>query len=220
MSRSAGDAPIGGQAVLEGVMMRGVGTWAVAVREPTAEQRAAEQREVPRGEIGVHVFPFVSALRRHRALRLPLVRGVVALGGSLAIGMRALNISANAQLSSDEPGEGDDALSGAAWAGAIVVSLLFAVGLFFVAPVLLTSLIKSRLHSSTLFWLVEGCLRTGIFLGYLLLLSRLRELRRVFEYHGAEHKVIACYEAGCELTPAEGPRASRAFTRAAAPASC
>jgi uncharacterized protein YqhQ len=215
-SRSPGDAPIGGQAVLEGVMMRGVRTWAVAVREPTAEQRAAEQRDVPRGEIGVHSFPFVSALRRHRVLRLPLLRGVVALGGSLAIGMRALNISANAQLAAadaEEEGEEETGLSGAAWAGAIVVSLIFAVGLFFVAPVLLTSLIKSRLHSSTLFWLVEGCLRTAIFLGYLLLLSRLRELRRVFEYHGAEHKVIACYEAGCELTPAESARFSRLHPR-------
>ena len=112
------DAPIGGQAVLEGVMMRGVRTWSVAVREPTSEQLEHPQREIPTGSIGVQSFPLRSALRRHRLLRLPILRGVVALGGSLAIGLRALNISANAQLvapprEGETEGEGD-ALSGAA----------------------------------------------------------------------------------------------------------
>ena len=203
------DAPIGGQAVLEGVMMRGVRTWSVAVREPTASQRAQERREVPDGAIAVQTFPLRSALRRHRLLRLPLVRGVVALGGSLAIGMRALNISANAQAAD---GEGEE-LSGAVWAGTLVISLAFAVGLFFIAPVGLVSLIRSQLHSSTLFWLIEGVVRTIIFLGYLILLSRMRDLRRVFEYHGAEHKTIACYEAGCELTPQNAARFSRLHPR-------
>jgi uncharacterized protein YqhQ len=205
------DAPIGGQAVLEGVMMRGVRTWAVAVRAPTEQQLASQRREVPEGAIAVSTFPFTSALRRHRALRLPLVRGVVALGGSLAIGMRALNISANAQVGSDE--EGGEQLSGVAWAGALFVSFAFAVGLFFVLPVSAVSLIKSQLHSATLFWLIEGVLRTAIFLGYLLLLSRLRDLRRVFEYHGAEHKTIACYEAGRELTPGNAATFSRLHPR-------
>ena len=80
-------------------------------------------------------------------------------------------------------------------------------------PVGLTSLIKDQLHSSLLFWLVEGVVRTAIFLGYLLLLSRLRDLRRVFEYHGAEHKTIACYEAGEPLTPANAARYSRLHPR-------
>jgi uncharacterized protein YqhQ len=222
------DAPIGGQAVLEGVMMRGIRTWSVAVREPTAEQLASGEREIPTGRIAVHTFPFSSALRRHRLLRLPLVRGVVALGGSMAIGLRALNISANAQIagpeearSQDPDGDGDgdgagssgDALSGAAWAGALVVSFAFAIGLFFVVPVGLVSLIKSQLHSSTLFWLIEGLVRTAIFLAYLLLLSRLRDLRRVFEYHGAEHKTIACHEAGEALTPENAARFSRLHPR-------
>jgi uncharacterized protein YqhQ len=204
------DAPIGGQAVLEGVMMRGVRTWSVAVREPSAAQRDQDRREVPDGDIGVQTFPLTSALRRHRVLRLPLVRGVVALGGSLAIGMRALNISANAQAGD---GEGGAELSGAAWAATLVISLAFAVGLFFVAPVGLVSLFRSQLHSSTLFWLIEGVVRTLIFLGYLVLLSRLRDLRRVFEYHGAEHKTIACYEAGCELTPQNAAGFSRLHPR-------
>src|SRR5579862_7584406 len=195
-------------------MMRGVRTWSVAVRAPTAEQLARGEREVPAGDIEVQAFPFTSALRRHRALRLPLVRGVVALGGSMAIGLRALNISANAQLAPADRAEGEGgALSGAAWAGALAVSFAFAIGLFFLAPVGLVSLIKSQLHSATLFWLIEGVVRTAIFLGYLVLLSRIRELRRVFEYHGAEHKTIACYEAGDELTPANDAGFSRLHPR-------
>jgi uncharacterized protein YqhQ len=94
-----------------------------------------------------------------------------------------------------------------------VVALLLAVGLFFVVPVGLTSLVKEQLGSSLLFWLVEGILRTTIFLGYIALLSRLRDLRRVFEYHGAEHKTISCYEAGLALTPENAQRFSRLHPR-------
>src|ERR1700683_5005741 len=96
------DAPVGGQAVLEGVMMRGGSNWAVAVRKPSAEQLGAGERSsLPgaTGEIELSTFPLDSAMRRHRVLRLPIVRGVVALGGSMAIGFRALEVSANAQLS-------------------------------------------------------------------------------------------------------------------------
>jgi uncharacterized protein YqhQ len=205
---AATDRPIGGQAVLEGVMMRGVRTWSVAVRAPTAEQLEDPKREPPRGEVVVRTEPLDSALRRHRWLRLPLLRGVIALGGSLAIGMKALNISVGAQL-----GEAEEELSGRAWAGAVLLSLVLAIGLFFVVPVGLVSLIKHQLHSSTLFWLVEGVVRTVIFLGYLVLISRMRELRRVLEYHGAEHKAIACYEAGAPLEPAEAQRFSRLHPR-------
>jgi uncharacterized protein YqhQ len=189
------DAPVGGQAVMEGVMMRGVSMWAVAVRAPG-------------GEVDVSTFPLVSWASRHRALRWPVIRGVVALVESLAIGFRALGVSANAQL-----GEDEEPLSSGAWAGTILVALLFAVGLFFVVPVGLTSLIKDRLGSALLFWLVEGTLRTAIFLGYLALLSRLRDLRRVFEYHGAEHKAISCFEAGEPLEPASAQRFSRLHPR-------
>src|SRR5665213_1047376 len=216
MAARGRDAPIGGQAVLEGVMMRGIRTWSVAVRAPTPDQLERGEREIPVGAIAVQTFPFSSALRRHRLLRLPLVRGVVALGGSLAIGLRALNISANAQLAAPPSADGEeaaDALSGAAWIGALVVSFAFAIGLFFIVPVGLVSLIKSQLHSSTLFWLIEGVVRTAIFLGYLLLLSRMRDLRRVFEYHGAEHKTIACHEAGRELTPENAASFSRLHPR-------
>jgi uncharacterized protein YqhQ len=205
------DAPVGGQAVLEGVMMRGVSTWAVAVRKPLPEQLregGLDAQEAALGGIEVVTRPLDSVLRRHRLLRLPIVRGVVALGESLAIGFKALNISANAQVP-----EGEKEITGAMWAGTVVAGLALAVGLFFLLPVGLTSLIKDWLDSSVLFWLVEGVLRTVIFLGYLVLVSRLPDLRRVFEYHGAEHKTISCYEAGLELTPASAQRFSRLHPR-------
>jgi uncharacterized protein YqhQ len=189
------DAPVGGQAVLEGVMMRGVSTWAVGVRKPD-------------GEIDVQSFPLVSWTKRHRVLRWPVIRGVVALVESLNIGFKALGLSANAQLPEDEK-----PISGGMWAGTIVVALLFAVGLFFVVPVGLTSLFKDQLGSAFLFWLVEGIVRTVIFLGYITLLSRLPDLRRVFEYHGAEHKTISCFEAGLPLTPQNAQRFSRLHPR-------
>jgi uncharacterized protein YqhQ len=226
------DAPVGGQAVLEGVMMRGVSNWAVAVRKPVdadgtagpdgavgpddpvgvddagGPARSSNGSGAALGEIAVRSFPLVAWSRRRRLYRLPVIRGVVALTESLGIGLRALGISANAQL----PGA-DEEISGGAWFGTALVSVVFAIGLFFVVPVGLTSLIKHQLGSSVLFWLVEGVLRTSIFLGYLLLLSRVPDLRRVFEYHGAEHKVISCYEAEDELTPERARLYSRLHPR-------
>lgn len=195
------DAPVGGQAVMEGVMMRGVSTWAVAVRKPSASPDEL-------GEIEIQSFPLVSWTKRHRLFRLPVIRGVVALADSMSVGFRALGISANAGLPEDE-----EEISGAMWAGTLVVALLFAVGLFFVVPVALTSLVKDQLGSAFLFWLVEGVLRTTIFLGYLGVMSRMPDLRRVFEYHGAEHKTISCYEADLPLTPENAQRFSRLHPR-------
>jgi uncharacterized protein YqhQ len=191
------DAPLGGQAVLEGVMMRGVSTWSVAVRKPE-------------GEIALTSEPLVSWAKRHRLLRLPVVRGVVALAESLKIGFRALAISANAQLAEEEDPE---PIGGLTWAITIFFSLALAIGLFFVVPVGATSLIKDELGSALLFWLVEGVLRTAIFIGYIALISRLPDLRRVFEYHGAEHKTISCFEAGDQLTPERAARYSRLHPR-------
>jgi uncharacterized protein YqhQ len=191
------DAPIGGQAVLEGVMMRGVSTWSVAVRKPE-------------GDIALTSEPLVSWAKRHRVLRLPVIRGVVALAESLKIGFRALAISANAQLAEEEDQE---PIGGLTWGFTIALSLVLAIGLFFVIPVGATSLIKDQLGSALLFWLVEGILRTAIFIGYIVLISRLPDLRRVFEYHGAEHKTISCFEAGDQLTPERAARYSRLHPR-------
>jgi uncharacterized protein YqhQ len=190
------DAPIGGQAVLEGVMMRGVSVWAVAVR-------------TPEGEISVTSEPLVSWAKRHRLLRLPVIRGVVALGESLKIGFKALAISANAQLDPEE----EEEIGGWMWGLTIAMSLVLAVGLFFVIPVGATSLIKDQLGSALLFWLVEGVLRTLIFIGYIVAISRLPDLRRVFEYHGAEHKTISTFEAEDQLTPERAKLYSRLHPR-------
>src|SRR3954471_12044435 len=107
------DAPVGGQAVLEGVMMRGVSTWAVAVRKPAPDQDPDEK--IPTGEIEVTSEPLVSWVKKHRAYRLPIIRGVVALAESLSIGFKALGISANAQMPEEEQEIGKGA-----WAGTVV----------------------------------------------------------------------------------------------------
>src|SRR5262245_22961111 len=193
------DAPVGGQAVLEGVMMRAISTWAVAVRNPE-------------GQTELHSEPLVPWAERHRIWRLPVIRGVVALGESLKIGFRALAISANAQLEDDEQGEPEE-IGGWVWGLTIALSLALAIGLFFVVPVGLTSLIKDQLGSAYLFWLIEGILRTAIFIGYIVAISRLSDLRRVFEYHGAEHKTISCYEAEDELVPGRAKLYSRLHPR-------
>jgi uncharacterized protein YqhQ len=212
------DAPVGGQAVLEGVMMRGVSNWAVAVRKPTEEQLLDGERDgdggpiAAMGEVEVTTFALESAMKRHRLLRLPIIRGVVALGGSMVIGFRALEVSANAQMPAEEAEEQQE-IPRAVWAGTVIVAMVLAIVLFFLIPVGLTSLIKKQLGSSVLFWLVEGLIRTSLFLGYMLLLSRVRDLRRVFEYHGAEHKTISCFEAGLELTPENAKRFSRLHPR-------
>ena len=190
------DAPIGGQAVLEGVMMRGVSVWAVAVRTPD-------------GGIDVTSEPLVSWAKRHRLLRLPVIRGVVALAESLKIGFKALAISANAQLDPEE----EEEIGGWMWGLTIALSLVLAIGLFFVIPVGATSLIKDWLGSALLFWLVEGVLRTAIFIGYIVAISRLPDLRRVFEYHGAEHKTISTYEAEDRLIPERAKLYSRLHPR-------
>src|SRR3954470_13220928 len=209
------DAPIGGQAVLEGVMMRGVSTWAVAVRKPSPEQTAdghtLEPTEAALGEIEVVSEPLVSVVKRRRLLRLPLVRGVAALGESLSIGFKALGISANAQVASD--GGEDEKIGGGTWIGTVIFSVVLAIGLFFLLPAGLTSLLRDQLPNGFVFVLVEKVIRISIFLGYLWLISRMRDLQRVFEYHGAEHKTISCYEASLPLTPENAHRFSRLHPR-------
>jgi uncharacterized protein YqhQ len=178
---------IGGQAVLEGVMMRGPRNWAVAVRKPD-------------GEIA-HISRAIDPLMaRHWALRLPIVRGVVALGESLAIGFRALSVSANYAAQEEAEGDEEPAEIGR-WAlfFSFAVAIGFAVMLFKVSPALLADLLPIR--SGGWFVMVEGLIRVAIFVAYLSLLSMIPSLRRVFQYHAAEHKAINAYEAGESLTP-------------------
>src|SRR5438067_12903592 len=172
-------ANIGGQAVLEGVMMRGPGNWAVAVR-------------TPQGEIAHVARPVVSGMARHKLLRLPVVRGVMALGESLAIGFRALAISANyAARQEGEDGEVDTELSRGALIFAFAVAIGFAVMVFKVGPALITDLLP--ISSGGWFVTVDGLIRVTMFVAYLSLISLLPDLRRVFQYHAAEHWAINAY---------------------------
>ena len=212
---AAQDLPVGGQAVLEGVMMRGVSTWAVAVRKPSAEQLESgelDPKSGAEGEIEIVSEPLVSIAKRHRVLRLPVIRGVIALFESLKIGFKALGISANAQVPPDEQGEQQE-IGGGMWAGTIVFAMVFAVGLFFLLPAGLTNIFKDEIPNSITFVVIEKLVRISIFLGYLWLISRLPDLQRVFQYHGAEHKTISCYEAGEPLTPENCSRYSRFHPR-------
>jgi uncharacterized protein YqhQ len=178
---------IGGQAVLEGVMMRGPRNWAVAVRKPD-------------GQIA-HIAAVIDPLMaRHWALRLPLVRGVVALGESLAIGFRALSVSASYAAQEEAEGDSEPAeLGRSALIFSFAIAIGFAVMLFKVSPALLTDLLP--ISSGGWFVIVEGLIRVSIFVAYLAVLSLIPSLRRVFQYHAAEHKAINAYEAGEELTP-------------------
>jgi uncharacterized protein YqhQ len=180
-------APIGGQAVLEGVMMRGPSNWALAVRKPD-------------GEIAQLNHEIHSVMVRHRFFRLPIIRGVVALGESLAIGFRALAISAN--YAAQEEGD-DEEVSTEIGRGALIFAFAIAIGfallLFKVTPALITSWLP--IDTTGVFVVVEGLIRVTIFVLYLSVISLLPDLRRVFQYHAAEHKAINAYEAGDELTP-------------------
>jgi len=180
-------APIGGQAVLEGVMMRGPSAWSVAVRKRD-------------GEIAQLNHSIASPMARHVVFRLPVIRGVMALGESLAIGFRALAISANyaAQEEGDD-GEVSTELSRGALIFAFVVAIGFAIALFKVTPALITNWLP--IETTGWFVIVEGLIRVTLFIAYLSLMSLLPDLKRVFQYHAAEHKAINAYEAGDELEP-------------------
>jgi uncharacterized protein YqhQ len=190
---------IGGQAVLEGVMMRGPGNWAVAVRKPD-------------GEIAEVSCPISSPMARHRIFRIPVIRGVVALGESLAIGFRALSVSANYAAAVDNPDEAEEAHEAAEigrWT--IVGSFVIAIELRPVSRVREVGpglLVGTMPVNGTWFVVVEAAIRMTIVVGYLALLSLIPSLRRVFEYHAAEHKAINAYEAGEELTPETAQRYS------------
>jgi uncharacterized protein YqhQ len=180
-------APIGGQAVLEGVMMRGPSNWTLAVRKQDGEIATVE-REIS------------SVMVRHRFFRLPIIRGIIALGESLAIGFRALAISAN--YAAQEEGD-DEEVSTEIGRGALIFAFTIAIGfalvLFKVTPALITSWLP--IDQTGLFVVVEGLIRVSIFILYLVLISFLPDLKRVFQYHAAEHKAINAYEAGEDLTP-------------------
>ena len=189
----------GGQAVLEGVMIRGQNYVSIAVRRPN-------------GGIALQCRP-LSKLFTGRLRQVPLVRGVIVLVETLTLGMRALSYSANVGLEA----EGEE-LGKGAMAAMIGASLFFAVGLFFLTPVLASRMLEDSLGSDLTSNVVEGVIRLFLFLGYLLLIGRMKEIGRVFMYHGAEHMTVHAQERGDPLEieavrryPTAHPRCGTAF---------
>ncbi|MGH2367788.1 MAG: DUF1385 domain-containing protein [Chloroflexota bacterium] len=230
----------GGQAVIEGVMMRGRQAMAVAVRHPS-------------GEVVVHSEPLNRGFYRSPWAKRPFLRGALLLWDTLALGMRALMYSANVAMEEveeedDEPGQGDgspgaraprpredgaeatpanaprsaseqsaaaakEAFGGGVMWGMMTMSLVFGIGIFFVSPLLLTRIVDPWLPSAALSVVVEGLIRIALFFGYVWVIGRLPDVRRVFAYHGAEHKAINAYEAGEPLRPERVERYSVAHPR-------
>jgi uncharacterized protein YqhQ len=170
----------GGQAVIEGVMIRGRTSVVTALRRPG-------------GEITVDARP-VPAITMGRLRRIPLVRGVVVLIEAMVLGIRSLMLSANVALEEEE----EEISNKAIW-GMIAAAVVLVVLLFFIAPLFLTKLLNTYIPNSLVFHIIEGIIRLGIFIGYLKLMSFLPDLKRVFTYHGAEHKTVNAYEAGVPM---------------------
>lgn len=180
MSRSPG-ASVGGQAVLEGVMMRAPGAWAVAVRRPDGVIEA-QSHELPR------------LASRSRWARIPFTRGVMVLVESLSLGFRALSWSA--EKAGTE--EGEEEISRAQIIGTMILAAVVAIGLFALLPVFAANWMTE--DGSLAFVVVDGAIRIALIVGYIWLISRSKEIQRVFQYHGAEHKTIHAYEAGDPMT--------------------
>jgi uncharacterized protein YqhQ len=171
----------GGQAVVEGVMMRGAGFWAIAVRKPDAS-------------IHIESHEIDSIVLRVPILGKPFLRGIIVLGQSLAIGMRALMISANQSL------EEEERLTPRQVILSVVLALALFVGIFIIGPTTLFAWFENRTGSAGILTLIgEGLFRVALFVAYLYLIGRTKDIHRVFEYHGAEHKTIAAFEHGEEL---------------------
>jgi uncharacterized protein YqhQ len=171
----------GGQAVIEGVMMRGPGRLAIAVRRPD-------------GEIAIHQENVTSVMQRYPVLRLPVLRGMVALVETLRMGVSALMYSANQAMPDEEQ------LSRKEMTMTSVLGVVLAVGIFVAIPTLITTWVKGWAPGSAVVHIVEGVLRFGMFIGYMTAISKVKDIQRVYQYHGAEHKVINTLEAGDPLT--------------------
>jgi uncharacterized protein YqhQ len=172
----------GGQAVIEGVLMRGKKALAMAVRAPSGEIEIQEE--------------ILSGIYKTNILKWPFIRGLVGLWDSLGLGMRYLTKSANVQAGEEEK------IEGVGFYLTIGISLLFGIGLFFLAPAALAGWLEKIGNLNT--WLsnlIEGVIRLAVLMIYLVIIGKLPEIKRTFAYHGAEHKTINAFEAGAELTP-------------------
>jgi uncharacterized protein YqhQ len=193
---------LGGQAVLEGVMMRGPARIATAVRRAD-------------GTIAVHAETFTPIGQRVKALSLPLLRGAVGMIEMLVVGIRALNFSADVAMEtvSGNGGARTKKASNAALAGTVIVALLLGLLLFFVTPLLITTFLFDVEREAVLFNVTAGIIRMVLFLVYLVVIAQLQDIQRLFAYHGAEHKSVFAYEQGCVLSIEEVATRSRFHPR-------
>lgn len=197
---------IGGQAVIEGVMMKNGNKYAVAVRKPNNE---------------IVIETNTVKERKNKFLSLPIVRGVVAFVDSLSLGMKSLTFSASFYEEEEEEskfekklnemtkGHAEGILNGAT----MVLAVLLAVGIFVVAPMLLAGFLAAKIESATLLALLEGVFRLLIFVLYIVLIAQMKDIKRLFMYHGAEHKSINCIEKGLPLTVQNVKKQSREHKR-------
>lgn len=201
---------IGGQAVIEGIMMKNKDEYATAVRKPD-------------GEIEVKKDRYVSMTEKYRLFSLPFIRGIFSFADSLILGMKTLTFSASffEDDEEEEPGKGEQFLDRVFGekaeqflTGAVMVlSVVMAVVIFMILPLLLANVLRTFITSESLMAFVEGLIRIGIFIGYIKLVSRMEEIRRTFMYHGAEHKCINCIEHGMELNVENVRKSSKEHKR-------
>ena len=187
---------IGGQAVIEGIMMQNGTNYAIAVRKPD-------------GEIEVKKDTYVSLTKKHKLLALPFIRGVFSFADSMIVGMRALTWSCSFFEDDEEEEAGPvekwldrvfgEKLEGILMSIVMVLSFVLAIGIFMLLPMLIANFCRSFIKSETVMAVLEGVIRIGIFVAYIKLVSRMDEIRRTFMYHGSEHKCINCIEHGLAL---------------------
>lgn len=200
---------VGGQAVIEGVMMRVPGAYATAVRDPE-------------GKLQVDRHKFISLTEKYAALKLPFIRGIVSLFEALKIGIGTLNWSADISIpedSKDKTGKNSDDKSGNIWEILTTIfALLVGMGIFFVAPIGITSWLFEKDNDPFLFNILSGIIRIILFLTYLGLISLMKDVKRLFQYHGAEHKTVYTFENGKPLDvenartfPTQHPRCGTSF---------
>lgn len=210
-------ARIGGQAVIEGVMMKHGDQYAVAVRKPDNEIEVKLEEYTPIGE-------------KYKILKLPILRGIVNFVESLVIGMKTLTYSAEFYEAEEENdktqgakaddikaskdnGEGSSKSDDLMMIGTVIVSIALAIAIFMLLPAFIAELIGKVVHNHILLSIIEGVIRLAVFIGYVLAISLMKDIQRVFMYHGAEHKSINCFEAGDELTPENIKKHSRYHKR-------
>lgn len=201
---------IGGQAVIEGVMMKNMDRYAVSVRKPN-------------GKIETKVEECVSFAEKHPLFQLPIFRGMVNFLESMVIGMKTLNYSASFYEDEEEQTESRTEQFLEKFLGekaekiimgiVLVFSLAISIGLFMILPYIASEVLGKLIQNEYAVLLMEGIIRIAIFLGYIVLISQMEDIKRVFMYHGAEHKTINCLEAGVELTPENVDNFSRLHKR-------